>query len=179
MPRLLQLLCSGIFIIFLTGCHNYYKGTSYFNEPDQQHKIDSLQKANKIFILRTPTEALAIKDLELNVKNSTISFSPGIIPEEHQLHLKMGRKGKLRFKPGKPEDVLLNEVHLYTLSNSKFNVDEVALLSMNNIYQVEVLRKDRGKSTLSHFLGFLIGVGVLFGLLIIFPPSFGIGFGPF
>jgi hypothetical protein len=167
MPRLLQLLCSGIFMIFLSGCYNYYNVKSYNDISVQQRRIDSLKNENKYFILRTPTSALALKNLKINKKDSTISFAPGILPEEHKLHLVKRKKNEMRFKKDNPEGVVLNEVHLFTSSPVPFKINEILQLPLNSIYQVDVIQKDKFKTTYKT-IGLGVGIiGVLSTLSII------------
>jgi hypothetical protein len=166
MPRSIQLLCSGIFVIFLSGCYNIYKGTSYINNPGQLNKIDSLQKKDKFFILRTPTSAIALYNLEINKGDSTISFTPGTVPEEHKLHL-VKRKGNTLIRKYKPEKVVLNEVHLYSHSTIPHRIGELIQLPVDSIYQVEVLQKDKIRTVLINTFS-AVGMAILsFPILIV------------
>jgi hypothetical protein len=164
MPKLLQFLCSGIFMIFLSGCYNYYKVATYIDITAQQ-RIDSLKNENKFFILRTPTSALALKNIKTNNQDSTISFTPGIVPEEHKLHLVKRKKMEMRFKKSKPESVVLNEVHLYTSSPIYYKIGEVSQLPLNSIYHVEIIQKNKLTTTLNRIEIGLVIAGILLTVL--------------
>lgn len=149
-------------VILFFACRNYYKAT---NLPVQDNStsyqnIDSLAKINRYFILRNGPDAYHLKVGELSTDRKFLICYLDTLPPNHQLHVNGEGYGKKRYKRYKSEDFnVLNEVHLYTPFDPQIKMDNYAL-SLDKIQKVEVLSRDKNRTTTSYVLG---GLGIAAG----------------
>lgn len=157
-------------IVGLSACNHYYKATQ-LHTPDQVEKaaaIDSLQKLNKYFLLRNGDKTHFMRNATVSTSKQWITSilqNPGV---DHRLHLVNGRHGKLIYDTKIPHDRhVLNEVHFYITPGAKTTAGPNNLY-LNNIQKIEVIEKDKKRTTQSTFVGLLVGVVGVFGLLVTF-----------
>ena len=133
--------------ILVTGCHRYYKSITrnITDHPDQS--LDSLKKDNRYFVLRTPDKAWHIWNIVLSEDRKTIKGMLEPVPVVHQVHLDKG-KGKRKYK----EEYVLSEVHLYIDNDSLLKEGDFTL-ALNRIQKVEVIEKDKKRTTNSYVIG--------------------------
>ena len=163
-PRIISLKGTLLFsfIIIFFACRNYYKAT---NLPVQDvstsyQNIDSLVKINRFFILRNGPDAYHLKVGELSTDRKNLICYLDTLPPNHQLHVNGEGYGKKRYKRYKSEDFnVLNEVHLYMPFDPQIKMDNYAL-SLDKIQKVEVLSRDKNRTTTSYVLG---GLGIAAG----------------
>ncbi len=133
--------------ILVTGCHRYYKSITrnITDHPDQS--LDSLKKDNRYFVLRNPDKAWHIWNIVLSEDRKTIKGMLEPVPVVHQVHLDKG-KGKRKYK----EEYVLSEVHLYIDNDSLLKEGDFTL-ALNRIQKVEVIEKDKKRTTNSYVIG--------------------------
>jgi hypothetical protein len=125
--------------------------------------LDSLKKDNRYFVLRTPDRAWHIRNVVLSEDRKTITGILDTLAPEHQLHLDKG-KGKMRYDDG----YVLNEVHLYIDNDSLLNIGSCTL-ALDRIQKIEVIEKDKKRTTNSFVigaLGYTAGAIAIAGIII-------------
>ena len=140
-----------ILVIFFAfaGCNRYYKATTRNITDNPNQSLDSLKKDNRYFVLRTPDQAWHIRNVVLSEDRKTITGTLDTLPLVHQLHLDKG-KGRMRYK----EAYVLSEVHLYIDNDSLLNMGNCTL-ALNRIQKIEVIEKDKKRTTNSYVIGAL------------------------
>ncbi|MFI5124930.1 MAG: hypothetical protein ACHQDF_06365, partial [Chitinophagales bacterium] len=148
--------------IFLS-CHNYYKVEK---TPSGEPAPDSLIQANlyRYFILRSGQDALYMNHVEMSSNRKSLTCRLDTLPPEHELHLHHGRRGRFRFKKYQPESVVLNEVHFFIPRDTTALAGNSYTLDFGKIQKMEVLTKDRGRTTQSYILG---GMGITLGIVAV------------
>lgn len=139
-----------IFII-LPACHNYYKASSV-NKKGQT--IDSLQLQNRYFVLRSGSSSYYMKGIALSGDKKIIQCTLDSLPPEHKWHLQNGFKGKMRYKKTPEQLPILNEVHLYISQDNLIKPGDYTL-QVEKVQKIEVLEKDKGRTTGSYVIGAL------------------------
>jgi len=155
----------------LTGCHNYYKVQSFERKKATNldttgiaQKIDAPKYQQRYFILRAGSEAYHMRNLLVSEDRKSITCQLDTLAGNHMLHLTKGRGGTMRFKINKPEAAVLNEVHLYTLTDTAAKPFTTYTLSLDKVQKVEVIEKDGGRTTGSYILA---GMGIAIGVILI------------
>jgi hypothetical protein len=158
-------------IVLLTSCNNYYKGrTIPLNaSTNKASAIDKLKLADKSFILRNGKEAYFMSNATISQDQRTLQCRLDSVTQENKLHLTNGRGGKLRYKKSEPLDInVLNEVHFYIPFDSTVRYGDYSL-DLNTIQKIEVIEKDKNRTTGSYILG---GIILTAGVLAIFVAVF-------
>jgi hypothetical protein len=154
----------------ITSCHNFYKATAGKSGVNAAGSIDSLKLQNRYFILRTGGQAYYMNNMVLSSDRKTLSSTLDSLPPEHKLHLKNGHKGNLQYKKIDINEVqVLSEVHLYTASTSKITIGENFSLPLDQVQKIEVIEKDRKRTTNSYVIGaigYTLGAMVVVGIII-------------
>lgn len=137
-------------LILQPSCMNYYKISK---SPQNTSAPESVVHNNtqRYFILRNGDSAYYMNNVSY-YKDSLICTLESL-PPEHRLHLKNGRNGNLRFKKYKPEAVVLNEVHVYKKQTDTLQAGKDYTLMYNNVQKIEVLEKNKTRTTISYVLG--------------------------
>jgi len=159
-------------LLSLQSCMNYYKISK---APENTSTPDATIKANvdqRYFILRNGDSAYHMDNIK-NFNDSLIC-SLETLPPEHRLHLKNGRSGNMRFKKYKPEAVVLNEVHVYEKQNNNAKAGKNYTLMYNRIEKIEVLEKNKARTTTSYILGG-IAISAPFIFIIVAAATCGCG----
>jgi hypothetical protein len=149
------------FILSFFSCKNYYKAIrpSYNNETEKAKIVDSLRLSSRSFILRNGAEAFYMKTPILSADQKTLVCNLEELSSFNKLHLTSGRKGNMQYiKNDKNDLAVLNEVHLY------INPDTAAVLgrytlSLDKVQKIEVIEKDRKRTTNSYVIG-AIGISL-------------------
>ena len=164
----IAILCSYLFflLVIFSSCHNYYKAISYHDGPHEKAVLaDSLLKINKYFILRSGTSAFAISEPGVNTAENTITFYPTTLPPEHGLHLKKGTRGKSVEEKTTGYKNVLKEVHLYVKPGMEPGHNRM-VLPFEKVTSMDVMQKDRQRTTSSYAIGGVAIAGVI-GLMLL------------
>jgi hypothetical protein len=129
---------------------NYYKISK---SPENTSTPDSVIHNNtqRYFILRNGDSAYYMNSVSYYKDSLTCTLET--LPPEHRLHLSNGRNGNMRFKKYKPEAVVLTEVHVYKKQADNVQAGEDYTLMYNGIQKIEVLEKNKTRTTISYVLG--------------------------
>ena len=170
-----------LFIFVMSSCNKYYKVTTAGTGKNAAQTIEQLKNNGRYFILRSGSQAFAMDSLTINNKEQTLQCALNILPDEHQVHLTKGIRGKLRYKElnGYEADVtpVLREVHLYSTAGVDLNQGPYSL-PLNHLQKIEILEKDKKRTTSSKVIGTIIVSSVcvvavaIIGAYIAFGDSF-------
>ncbi|HRI20554.1 MAG TPA: hypothetical protein PLA68_06350 [Panacibacter sp.] len=149
--------------IMLTGCSNYYKATNTDKNMVAQ-SVSTQQYQYRYFILRNGGSAYNMSNLLVSDDKTTIHCHLEPLTQEHLLHLVNGRGGNKRYKKNVMESGVLNEVHIYIPTDSAAKSGSDYTLALDKVEKIEVLEKDKGKTTASYVLG---GVGIAIGIFTV------------
>jgi len=157
--RLLQVSTYVLIITLLPSCmNNYYKISKAPTASTPEAIIQS--NLNRYFILREGDSAYHMSNIIINNDKQLLTCKLSTLPNEHKLHLKLGRGGDMRYREAKSEGIVLNEIHIYTLQDSAAAPGNSFSLPIDKIMNIEVLVKDKDRSTMSHVFGY-IGIAIL------------------
>ena len=159
-------LTLAIIILSSTSCKNFYKATStnYKNNAEKTEAVNTLKTANRIFILRSGTVALEMKDIVVNNEKTMLECTLDSLSYIHKLHLTKGKKGNMQYKKNWPEHYsVLDEAHVYVASGTEAQMGKYSI-ALDKIQRVEVIEKDKGRTRESYILG---GIGITAGVLLI------------
>lgn len=148
-------------ILFLSSCLNYFKVAT---GPSVPKRADSVVVAypHRYFILQSGSEALYMSHPELSPDRKTLTCLLDTLPSEHQLYLSHGLGGHMRYKKYKPDSVVLSEVYFFIPPDSTVRTGSSFTLDLSRIQKVEVLIKDKGRTTRSYIQG---GLGITLGVV--------------
>src|SRR5690606_33119993 len=111
------------------------------------------QQLNRVFILRNGRNPFLIRNATLNEDKTILRCKLEPLPFEHEMHLTYGQKGKYQYKKGSAQaDGLLREVHFFTQADANANYGDYNL-DLNRIEKIEVIERDRKRTTNSYVLG--------------------------
>jgi hypothetical protein len=131
------------------SCHRYYKVSTTKGGNKSADTIQTLDKQSRYFILRTPAKAYRMKNITLNDQRTAITFTPDTLFAEHTRLLNPERT-HTRYKL--KHAALLSEVHVYTAKDT-FSKLRSYTMPLNAISKIDIIEKDRGKTTSSYILG--------------------------
>ncbi len=147
----------------LTGCRNFYKATAA-NAGNLEQNLNNGNYARRYFILRDGPDSYAMNSVSISDDRATLTCRLDTLPAEHSLHLTNGRNGKMRYKKTADEAAVVNEVHLYIAHDSSAKAGNTYTLPLAGVQKIEVLEKDKGRTTASYILG---GLGYTIGALAV------------
>lgn len=149
-------------LMLLASCAHYYK----VEKTSALQKPDSVLAANphRYFILRSGFNAYHMEDMSLSSDRTTVTCRLETLPAEHQLHLRKGRGGHMRYKASDAEEAVLSEIHLYIPQDSGATSGRVYSFPLKKVEKLEILQKDKGRTTMSYVLG---GLGITAGVLAV------------
>lgn len=140
-----------------TGCHNYYQALRVNTADKTQaiQTIDSLKLQNRFFILRSGYTSYYMKDLKINPERTTLTCTLDTLPYWHHF-LKYNKYiEKQRYtKKDTFTASILNEVHLYIPADHTIITGKY-LLTLNDVQKIEIIQKDKKRTTNSYVLGTL------------------------
>lgn len=143
----------------LTGCHNFYKATpKTVNEIADNYTTQ--QYNYRFFILRNGGSAYDMSNMILSEDKKFLKCHLDAVAPEHLLHVANGEKGSKRYKLRKHEQSVLNEVHVYIPADSSAKISGDYTLALDKVQKIEVIEKNKGKTTMSYVLG---GLGLTVG----------------
>jgi len=171
-PGTLKNIWAVLLLFVVCGaCHSYYKATPVRTGSNAQSSgsIDSLQKKNRYFILRSGGEAWYMKNIMLSEDQKTLSCVLDTVSFNHKLHFVLGRKRKMQYQKNKREDLgVLNEVHLFIPTDTIANTGAYTL-ALDNVQKIEVIEHDKKRTTSSYVigaLGYTLGAVAVVGIII-------------
>ena len=151
LPKLTSLLIALILLFTCAGCHNYYKVTTSKKDPNV---IDSLNNVNRDFILRNGNKAYYMKIQSMSDDQKTVQVTLDSLSWIHRLYYYNGPKNNLKYKITNPtQKIELNEVHFYIPFYSSKKVPSSYTLSLDKVQKIEVIEKDKPRTTSSYILG--------------------------
>lgn len=164
------ILIAVVFQMLFTSCNNYYKAVSrpFKNDADKAERIDSLNAAKRNFILRNGDKAFYMENPLLNADKKTVECTLNALSSFNKLHLTSVMGGKMRYKKHDLGDLsVLNEAHVYIIPDTAATTGKYSL-AINKVNKIEVIEKDKQRTTNSYVLGGLaITAGVAIVLVII------------
>ncbi len=147
--------------LLLNSCHNYYKAVQTRVGNDA---IDSLKLQNRYFVLRNGGQSYYMNNIGLSTDKKTLTCTLEVLPTNHQFHLVKGRKGNMIYKKNDPEDLMvLNEVHFFIQPDNSVAMGQYTL-QLDKVEKIEVIQKDKGRSTSSYVIG---SIGITVGALAV------------
>ncbi|TKK69324.1 hypothetical protein FC093_08390 [Ilyomonas limi] len=151
----------------LTSCQHYYQVQDFQNKKaalkdttGMAQNIDAPQYQSRYFILRAGSEAYHMRNIIVSEDRKYITCQLDTLPTYHTLHLHNGRGGNMRYKNSVIESTVLNEVHLYVPVDTTAKPFLTYTLPLDKVQKIEVVEKNKGKTTLSYVLG---GIGIAAG----------------
>jgi hypothetical protein len=151
---------------FFMGCNRYFKPV-VVNTPTAETKQASLKKLsteNKYFIVRNKDHSYAMKNLVWDESNMALNASLNEIPKEHLLYTEaVDDKYKVP-KKGRPEDALLQEVHLFVSDSTALNISHPLVLPLSAVEKIEVIENDKQRTRTSYAWG---AVGITLGAALV------------
>lgn len=160
-----------IILCALTACHHYYiaRPQNTSTSLDKAKTVDSMKLQNRYFILRSGDQAYYMKNVRLDEQKNSFHCTLEPLPLQHKLHLLKGRKGKMQYNTT-PEDLqVLNEVHFYINPVTDIKDAGDHTVSLDKIYKIEVIEKDKKRTTNSYVagtLGIIGGVALLAAIIV-------------
>lgn len=153
-------LAAFLIITTLACCHNFYKATTTkpATAAETSANINKLQQQNRFFVLRSGAKAYYMKGISLSTDRRTLTTILDTLPPHHRLHLKNGRKGRMQYKKTSTDEAVLTEVHLFIPKDSLQPGNY--LLRLEQVQKIEVVEKDRQRTTGSYVIG---AIGYTFG----------------
>lgn len=163
-----KLLIPILIIIAFSSCSNYYKAITA-SEPTKAASFKNFQDTNKYYILHTGSEAFTMKNISISNDRKNVQCTLEELPIEHQLYVKNGTAGKMKYHTKnyevEDETAVLHEVHIYIAPGSKTEKGSYTL-ALENIQKAEIIEKDKVKTKKSHTTGTIIGIsGTVIGVL--------------
>ncbi len=156
------LLATFCALIIFSACNNYYKATrrTPVSSMEKAASIDSLKSENRYFILRSGSEEFYMKNILISADQKSVTCYLDTLAFNHQLHLVKGRGGNFKYRDNSPIDrQVLNEVHFYIPADSTAKLGQYTL-AMDKIQKIEILEKDKKRTTNSYVIG---GLGIALG----------------
>ncbi|HLX93233.1 MAG TPA: hypothetical protein VKR32_16225 [Puia sp.] len=152
-----------LFCMLTPACHNYFKATPKDKfEVAQSYNTPAYE--NRYFILRNGSSAYYMNNMLVSDDKRTITCILDTLPYNHTLYSRMGNSGNMRYKPFQPGAEVLNEVHIYIPMDTSAHLSASFSLPVEKIQKVEVIEKDKGRTTSSYVVG---AVGITAGILAV------------
>lgn len=142
-----------IIIVTLMSCHSYYKATSIKtqNFDERSASISKLKAQDRYFILRSGNKAYYMSDVTLSSDQTFLTTILDSLPLAHRLHLRNGIRGRKRYIKAYELDIL-TEVHLFIPGEDSIRPGTYTL-SLDKVQKIEVIEKDKDRTTKSHIIG--------------------------
>jgi len=176
--KLRNLVRGFIILIAFPGCfQHYYKARvpQYDSNLPKTSVIDTLRKQGKYFVLRNGSDAYYMKDISLSPDNKTLKITLDKLPKDHMLYLTRGREGVMKYERGNPNDMkVFSEVHVYIAPDSNITTGNY-VLQPGNIQKIELIQKNKARTTASYLFPFAIAGAVIGIALAISLSGFGLG----
>lgn len=126
-----------LFILAITsGCSRFYvPSSSVLSHNDAIRKAKS---ENRYFILRDSLSTYSLTNIEVDDEKNVISCNVDKVLPEHMVYLN-ARKKKYTYSKNKGQDVVLNELHIFSsrlISTPGTGKTEISLLSISRIEEI-------------------------------------------
>lgn len=158
------------FVLF-NACNYYIPQSKTLTSDKTQNEALIKSFSNKTVIIHSGGDYFLLKDLKIGMDKEEISGVLSGVPLEHQVYLK---DDKQKFNYSSTETAVLNEVHLYTSAYSKDDMGKSIVLPVKEIYKIEVIERDRAKSSSTTLLtaaGVTIGALALVAVIVALTKS--------
>ncbi len=176
MKNLINFLTIAVIIIIAgSSCNTYYKAVSIpaKNSQEKTHALDSIFYSNRYIILRNGFAAFHVQQPHFSTDSSQIECNLDTLSPYNRVHLTHGRRGKFIYKKYDPmQNNVLNEAHIYIKEDSIPAIGKFSV-AVNKIDKIELIKKNKSKTTTNHILGGLaIAAGITLIAGIIFAATF-------
>lgn len=156
------LVLAGLFITQQSCYRKFYKVSDTTGTADLASVVST--QPGKYFILRSGNNAFHMQNILLDSNNKTITCTLDRVSQDHLSYLIESRKQGIHYSPAKEGEVL-KEVHIYALQDNQLQYGSSYVLDFNKISKIEVLEKDKGRTTTSTIIS-TAGIAVTVGLII-------------
>jgi hypothetical protein len=135
----------GLGLILLTNSCYYYKPVT---KPISSYSFDVIEQQNKqeykALILQSPQRVYLLSNFSFDLKEEKLMATLAEVPRGHFNYLNNeGREDRYR----KSNDAVLQEVHLYTDLVELGSIGDRVEISITDITKLEVIEKNKAKST--------------------------------
>lgn len=145
---------------------NYYKATPSKAQTvtDKADEVVNQQARHRYFILRAGNSAYSMNQLAVSPDKRSLTAVLDTLPASHQLYVKNARThNQMRYRRIRLDTNVLSEVHFF-INPEKVPVNGPYTLSLDAVNKIEIIQKDKGRTTGSYVLG---GLGFTVGSLIV------------
>ncbi len=153
----------GLFITIAFACASCSRYYQAVKSTASSEAVDSLRNENRYFVLRSGSEAYYMTKIAFSDDRQTLHCELDTLPQIHTLYLSHGRNGKMRYIVSRHDDVVLSEVHVFINSSDSIHRGSFAI-NLGQIQKIEVIRKDKKRTTTSYILG---GLGITTGVIAV------------
>src|SRR5215204_2578893 len=163
--RSLQFFILLFMLAITSGCSRFYVPSSSILSHN-----DAIKKAkseNRYFILRDSLSTYSLTNIEVDDEKNIISCNLDKVPPEHMVYLD-AKKKKYTYSKNKGQDVVLNELHIFSsrlISTPGTGKTEISLLSISRI---EEINYDAQRTKKQHKRVWLISGGIVVGTVLVF-----------
>lgn len=126
---------------FLLAC-NFYKPVLKSDAAAHPEVFDSLM--HKTFIVHSARGIFMLRSMQIFPEREELYGTLSDVPDVHKMYLN-DKKGRYKYTKRAPE--VLQEVHVYTKLDSSARIDMPVNIPFKDITKLEVIERDRGKST--------------------------------
>ena len=148
-----------------SGCSRFYvPSSSILSHNDAIRKAKS---ENRYFILRDSLSTYSLTNIEVDDEKNIISCNVDKVPPEHMIYLN-AKKKKYTYSKNKGQDVVLNELHIFSsrlISPPGAGKTEISLLSISRI---EEINYDAQRTKKQHKRVWLVSGGIVVGTVVVF-----------
>lgn len=165
-----KLLMSFSILIMLTiiySCHHFYMVTKSKAVTNSQKasQIDSLKLDNRYFILHNGGESFWIRHIIIDSSKTIAQCVLDTVSDKHILYVSGGSKRDDYKAHDIYEKGIVTEVHLYIDDDTLIKYGKY-ILPLGKITKIEMIQKDKNRTTASYVLGGL-GITAVSSLLIL------------
>ena len=148
----------------------FYKVADNSGSSNVDSTLQGQKQKNKYLILRSGFDAYHMKNVVLSEDHKSLTCTLDTLSQMHQLYLSTNKKKGIPFKQSR-ESAVLNEVHIYTTQEESFHHDSTYTLDFNKISKIEILEKDKGRTTTSTVISTVEIAAVVAGTIAIITSS--------
>lgn len=135
----------GLSLILLTNSCYYYKPVT---KPVSSYSFDVIEKGNKweykAIILQSPQRVYLLSNFSFDLNEEKLRATLAEVPRAHFTYITdEGRDDRYK----KSNDAVLQEVHLYTDLVDLGTIGDLVEISISDITKLEVIEKNKAKST--------------------------------
>lgn len=144
----------------------FYKVADNSGSYNVDSTLQAQKQKNKYLILRSGYDAYHMENVVLNPDHKSFQCTLGRLSDTHLLYISTDKKKGIPFKQSK-EYAVLNEVHVYTTQEEAFHFDSSYTLDFGKISKIEILEKDKGRTTTSTIISTVEIAAVVAGSIAI------------